>query len=192
MYNQNLTFIKRINFESLRSLTHRDREEYSIKKTRLNCLSKSISEHSIILEDKLNTFWTYSNINRSINQSINRIYFWTELGSEPLILLHYSIRLELHKQRSFVSKPMTIANTRIVRKVYCWDHNSPQTIFIVRRMNSVHIPNLSYLISILILYSHLHLHLPRSLFLSSFSAKMLKSSSYTPTYAYIFHLVSSF
>jgi len=81
---------------------------------------------------------------------------------------------------------MTIANTRIVRKVYCRVHNSPQRIFIVR-MNLVHTPNL-YVISILISYSHL----PRSLFFSSFSAKMSKSSSYTPTYAYIFHVVSSF
>jgi len=72
-YNQNLTFIKRINFERLRSLTQSDREEEYIikKKTRSNCLSKSISEYRITLEDKLNTLWTYSNI----NQSINRMYF---------------------------------------------------------------------------------------------------------------------
>ena len=69
-YNQNLTFIKRINFESLRSLTQRDREEeYSINKTRLNCLSKSISEYSIT--QKIN--WIrYGHILISIDQSINQ------------------------------------------------------------------------------------------------------------------------
>lgn len=110
----------------------------------------------------------YSNINRSIDQSINQPHVFLNSAwfgaTDPPPIFH-TFGTAQTTLLSFVSKLMTIANTRIVRKVYCGVHNSPQRIFMVRRMNPVHTPNSSYLISILILYSHL---------------------------AYIFHVLSSF
>jgi hypothetical protein len=66
---------------------------------------------------------TYSNTKSRLG-----VNFWTEVGSEQLALLHYSIRLEMHKHRRFClyQTPRRLLTRALCVKVHCRVHNSPQ------------------------------------------------------------------